>query len=119
MNEITEQRAKEFGIEVQREGESDSAFRHRVSGEIRKKGHIIEAHEAMQNKLYNDPDGGDVMGGIFGAVAQAMQGNPYGKLDGEQQVGTDIAAGIVAKQPKRSGSDDAMLMLLMAMMDKR
>lgn len=70
---ITAQRAEEFGIDPQQPGEHVQAFRERVSGILRQRGHIIEAHEAMRNCLYDDPDGG-AMEGIMGAMAQALQG---------------------------------------------
>ncbi len=70
-------------------------------------GKIIEAHEAYQDKRYEDSD--SVMTGITGAVAQAFQGVDYGS-HGERQVGDDIAAGILAQAPKREV--DPMMMLL-------
>jgi len=116
MNEITTQRAEEFGIEVQRPGESDSVFRGRVAGRLRDMGHIIEAHEAQTNMLYDDPSG-DPMTGIMGAVAQAMQGRDY-HVSGENQIGCDIAAGHYVKNPPRR-ENDAFLMLAMMMMGNR
>ena len=110
--EITAQRASEFGIEGQREGESDSNFRDRVSGALRATGNIIEAHEAFNNSLYDDPDG-DAMTGIMGAVAQALQGRNYGAKTGSQQVGDDIASGIVSQSPK---DDSAGLFGLLAIL---
>lgn len=101
--------AQDYGIEAQREGESDSAFKHRVSGALRAAGHIIEAHEALQDKFFDESP--DVMTGITGAVAQAMQGKDY-HLDGEQQVGMDIAAGVVSQALKKDNS----ALLLLAMM---
>ena len=58
--------AEWYGIEAQGENESDSAFQNRVSGELRKAGHIIEAHEVAQNKRYDASDGDMVMAGIAG-----------------------------------------------------
>ena len=48
---ITAQRAQEFGLPAQQEGESDTVFRARVSGALRDQGRIIEAHEAHTNSL--------------------------------------------------------------------
>ena len=107
--------AKYYEIDPQHEGESDAAFKSRVSGALRAQGRLIEAHEAYQNERYEESD--DVMTGILGAVAQAMQGIDYGG-DDERKVGDDIAAGTIVKSTKR---DDA-LMALMALMlfgDKR
>lgn len=42
---LATQYAQWHGIAAQKEGESDGAFRDRVSGELRKAGNIIEAHE--------------------------------------------------------------------------
>src|SRR3989344_8505546 len=86
--------------------ESVSDFRHRVAGALRGSGHIIEAHEALSGKLYDDPDQGPTgpMTGIFGAVFQTMQGKSY-STDPEQKVGDDIAAGVLAQRgedPTRS-----------------
>lgn len=103
-NEITAQRASEFGIEGQRDGESDGVFRSRVAGILRSQGHIIEAHEAYNNALYDDPTSPNGMLGILGAVAQDFHGIDYGATDGEQQVGHDLAAGIVADAPKEDDS---------------
>lgn len=116
MNEITTQRAAEFGIETQRPGESDIAFRGRVAGRIRDMGHMIEAHEAQSNMLYNDSSG-DPMTGILGAVAQVMQKRDY-HVSGENQIGCDIAAGHYMKNPPRQ-ENDAFLMMAMLMMGNR
>ena len=108
---ITAQRAQEFGIEAQQDGESETAFRQRVSGELRRMGHIIEAHEAYANALYDQSN--DVMTGIFGAMAQKLQGHEYSPRDGMRQVGDDLAAGIVAQAPQ---DDSAGLLAVLAVM---
>ena len=105
---ITKQRAQEFGIEAQREDESDFEFRDRVSNSLRAMGHLIEAHEAFSNKLYDDPTG-DAMTGIIGAVAQAMQGKSYRG----NQIANDIATGVVAQRPKNDLADALILMMAM------
>jgi hypothetical protein len=107
---ITAQRAQEFGIALQGEGETDTAFRERVSGILRQQGRIIEAHEALCNRLYdNDPDGG-VMQGIMGAMAGAMYEKQYSR-DGVSQVGDDIAmGGIVSEQRKPDLPPEMMLL---------
>ena len=112
MLEITAQRAREFNIAAQEAGESDDAFRHRVSGALRAQGHIIEAHEACQNALYDDPTA-NVMTGIFGAMAQMMQGREYRLSDGMRQVGDDIAAGVVAQTPQ---DDSAGMLAVLAVL---
>ena len=105
---ITEQRAREFGIAVQQEDESDYAFRNRVALVLRAGGHIIEAHEAFNDCLYDDPDG-NAMTGIIGAVAQAMDGRHYSG----DQIGNDIAAGVVAQKPPDTMRDALILMMAM------
>lgn len=111
---ITAQRAQEFDILPQQEGESDYDFRNRVSGILREQGHIIEAHEAYQNALYDDPDS-NCMTGIIGAAAQAMQGVDYGG-DGVHRMGNDIAAGIYTQYKKQE--DPLMALLAMALFDR-
>lgn len=102
-NWVTAQRAQEFNLPPQGPDESESAFKDRISGALRDMGHIIEAHEAATGKLYND--GGDdplsnPMTGIMGALAQKMQGVDYHQ-SGSNQVGLDVAAGYVKKDPPR------------------
>jgi len=111
---LATQYAEYCGIEAQREGESDLAFRSRVSGALRDQGKLIEAHEAYQDKRW-DEDGG-VSLGIMGAMAQLMQGVDY-HVSGEQQIGADLAAGVVVQNPKPEVSLDALL-LAMALFSK-
>ena len=108
MNEIAEQRAREFGITGQQAGESDCAFGHRVALELRCAGHIIEAHEAESGHLYDDPQG-DAMTGIMGAVAQTMQGRNYSG----DQIDNDHAAGAVASHPRDEAGDALMVAFAM------
>ena len=101
--------ARQFNIDPQRPDESDDAFKSRVAGELRDKGEIIYAHEAAADAYYDQSD--DAMTGIFGAVAQAMQGRDY-HVSGIAQIDTDFAAGKVVQTPKA----DPMLLLLAAFM---
>ena len=98
-----------YGI-TQAEDEGNEAYRSRVAGELRKQGKIIEAHEVASGRRWNDPDQGPTgpMAGIFGAVAQAMQGIEYSPDDPEQQIGDDIAAGVVAMAPKDNSGEAIM-----------
>ena len=104
--------AREYGqyykIE-QRKDEPDYAYRSRVAGELRRQGHLIEAHEAFAGRRYDDPEQGQTgpMSGIFGAVAQAMQGIDYSPHDPERQIGDDIAAGVVVRHG-RDPADSAL-----------
>lgn len=107
---ITAQRAQEFNIPAQQPNETDEAFRTRVSGVLRGQGHIIEAHEAYQNALYDQDE--NAMTGIFGAVAQALNGKDYSPDDPQRQVGDDIAAGVVASSKKPKMDADMLLAYL-------
>lgn len=104
--------AKYYKIAPQGESETDAAFTSRVSGALRDAGHIIEAHEVAQNKLY-DADGGDnVIAEIAGAVAMALQGKSYGSTGGNR-IGDEIAAGVVATSPKRETDLTSLLLAIM------
>ena len=108
--------AKYYDIPAQLDGESDAAFMARVAGELRNQGRIVEAHEASQNKRY-DEDGGDmVMTGLYGAMAMALQGVDYGST-GDTLIGDEIAAGLIATAPKRD-TDPLMALLAMALFGK-
>lgn len=99
--------AREYGSYYkigQKEGEIDDAYRSRVAGELRRQGQLIEAHEAFSGRRYDDPAQGTTgpMAGIFGAVAQAMQGREYSPHDSERQIGDDIAAGVYVQNKNDS-----------------
>ena len=85
-------------------GESDVAFRSRIAGILRSRGSIIEAHEVSSGRRYDDPEQGSMgpMVGIIGAVAQALAGHEYSPNDPERQVGDDIAAGLITRNPDRT-----------------
>lgn len=112
---MTKQYAEDFGIQQQQKGESDDAFRHRVAGELRNMGHLIEAHEVQAGKRYDD--GPDAMTGILGAVAMALAGRSYGS-SGSGRVGDEIAAGhlvrfdISPEGQAQKASDNALASLL-------
>ena len=108
--------AKYYNIAAQLDGESDAAFMARVAGELCNQGHLIEAHEASQNKRY-DEDGGDmVMTGLAGAMAMLLQGVDYGST-GDNLIGDEIAAGLIVTSPKRD-TDPLMALLAMALFGK-
>ncbi len=116
MTTVTKQHAEYYKLPPQREDESAYDFRHRIAGDLRDMGKLIEAHEAQQDARFNDADrGGDVIQGIMGAMAQTLQGVDY-RASGSMQVGCDIAAGGIMKygKPSMSGGE---AMLMMAMMD--
>jgi hypothetical protein len=91
---IATEYAKDHRIEGQREQESDQAFKSRVSGELRSRGHIIEAHEVWADSRH-DGDG-NAMTGIMGAVAMMLENRDYGQ-EGESLVGCEWAAGEIVK----------------------
>lgn len=93
---ITTQRAQEFDITPQGPNETITAFRERVSGILREQGHIIEAHEALRNCLYDNDPSGNVLDGIAGAMLMTLQGKRYAR-DGANQVGDDVAVGAIAR----------------------
>jgi hypothetical protein len=75
-------------------------------------GHLIEAHEALQNARWDDPEkGGDVTSGITGALAQALQGRDY-HVHGERQIGCDIAAGMYVLHKKPDPSAESLLLMV-------
>ena len=103
--------ASYYGITPQAEGESDMDFRSRVATELRQQDHVIAAHEAYHNSYWDtgDPAGENVMTGIIGAVAQAMQGTHYRG----DPIGNDIAAGVVTQHPKEQMSPEIALLAVM------
>ena len=112
MTTHTQQLQEHYGLQPQGADESDSNFRHRIAGNLRDMGHIIEAHEAQQDARWDDESrGGDVTAGIMGAMAQALHGRDY-HVRGEQQVGCDYAAGMYIRHKKPDPSPEAMMMML-------
>ncbi len=110
--ELTAQRAVEFNIPPQEKGEGEIVFKERVSGALRDMGHIIEAHEAHNNQLFDENgETGGPMTGIVGAVAQAMMGVDYGSR-GSRQVGDDLAVGVIVKNPRRDMSPETALLAI-------
>lgn len=101
-----------YGIAPQSENETDLAFRSRVSGILRDHGQIIEAHEVYSDKRYDAEDGADVMTGIMGAVAQAMQDKHYGS-HGARQIGDDFAAGMLVQNPEPKLDPMAAMMAML------
>ena len=103
----------------QGQGESEDAFKNRVAGVLRKEGSIIEAHEVFSGRRYDDPDQGPTgpMAGIFGAVAQAMQGREYSPTDPERQIGDDIAAGLLVQ--RREDSTESALTAIFGVLGPR
>lgn len=122
-NEITAQRARDFKLMPQGKNENDYNFRDRIAGELREMGHLIEAHEALQNRLYDDPEAGtSVVDGVMGAMAQTMSGVNYRARDGEQQCGFDMAAGALVRHsrpPEERKLESAMLLLLVDAFGRR
>lgn len=104
--ELATEYAQYYKIEPQKEGESDADFRGRVAGVLRGAGNIVEAHEAFNNERFDQSD--DVLTGIMGAAAMALQDKNYGST-GERLIDDEFAAGTIARAPKK---DDSALLLL-------
>ncbi len=115
--EFTAELAKYHKIDPQGSDESESAFKHRVSGALREMGHLIEAHEAFHNQRYDEEGGGALnpMVGLLGAAALASAGRDFGG-SGTSRIGDEMMAGVIAKEPRRSDDSAAMMMLAIAMM---
>ena len=113
---LATQYAEWHKIEGQRAGESDTAFRERVSGALRDAGNIIEAHEVAQNARWDAEDGGMVQTGIAGALAMDLQGVSYGRK-GSALVGDEIAAGVLATSAQQD-KDPTMALLAMMLFDR-
>ena len=99
-----------FGIDAQREDESDIQFRGRVAGVLRDNEKIIEAHEVYNDEYQGESDA--VTTGVMGALAQYMQGVDY-RVSGRQQIATDFAAGMVVKNPREEMSPEMALMAVL------
>lgn len=108
--DIATEYAKIWKLESQKEGESDADFRGRVADALRDAGSIIEAHEAFNNERYEEGD--DVMTGIIGAAAQALQGRNYGST-GERKFDDDFATGTIVQAPKDDNAAMALLAVLL------
>lgn len=100
-----------YKIAPQDKDETDFEFRSRVSGILRDRGQIIEAHEAYADKRYEDSD--DVMTGVIGAIAQALHGTNYGS-HGARQLDDDFAVGTLMQNPKPEV--DPMMALMAALL---
>lgn len=98
--------AEYYEIEAQGDDEPDTTFRNRVANVLRESGRLIEAHEAYQDERYEQSD--NVMGGVIGAVAQALQGTNYSG----DQIGNDIAAGVVARDNRPKVPPEMALLMV-------
>lgn len=66
-----------------------------------KRVHILEREFRLVLRCFCDDEEQGATGpmaGIFGAVAQAMQGREYSPTDPERQIGDDIVAGVLAER---------------------
>jgi len=84
--------------------ETDDNYRSRVSGILRGRGNLVEAHEVFSGRRHDDPEQGDLgpITGLFGALAQVLEGKDYSPNDPERQIGDDLAVGIVTRFKDRS-----------------
>ncbi|MFA5953366.1 MAG: hypothetical protein WC812_02115 [Candidatus Pacearchaeota archaeon] len=94
---------KDFGIE-RCSKESDSDYRVRVAGILREQGKIVEAHEALAGKLYDDSDQGidGPMTGLIGAMQKVKQKIEFSPNDPIRQLDDDICAGIIVTRDNSS-----------------
>lgn len=91
--------AKDLGMKPGDE-EGERGFRERVAGELRSAGRVIEAHEVIVGRRYDDPEGGDrVVAGLYGAAAQALGQGPPIAGDPVRQLGDEFALGVLASAP--------------------
>jgi len=98
--------AEYYRVEAQNDNEDDYTFRNRVANALRGMGRIIEAHEVFQDERYEQSD--TVMGGVTGAIAQALQGTNYSG----DAIGNDVASGIVAQDDRLGLTPDMALMMM-------
>lgn len=80
-----------YNLAPQGETESDIDFRKRVASHLRRDGKVVEAHEVYHDARWDN--NGNVLTGVLGAVAQAMQGTRYGG----NPLDNDIVAGEFVK----------------------
>jgi hypothetical protein len=109
--------AEYYQIPGQRENESESAFCARVAGRLREMGHIVEAHEIVTGKRFDEAGGGQVMTGLTGALAMAFQDRQYSH-EGRRMLGDDFAAGTIA-QDGRPKMTPEMALLMVEMLGRR
>ena len=98
INELAENYGNYYEI-GRLKGESDYDYRSAVAGELRRTGHLIEAHEALSGRRYDDPNQGPMgpMTGLIGAMAKALQGIEHYPGDSEREIGSDIVARILVR----------------------
>lgn len=107
--------ARMFKYPPQGKNESDTDFRARVSGRLRDEGHLIEAHEVHSNARYEDSE--NVVDGIFGAAAMAMDRKDYGSR-GHDLIGDEIAAGGITRRSKKPKMSMAEMMMAIFLSEK-
>lgn len=91
--------ADDLGMEPH-DNEGEVNFRERVAGALRGKGRIIEAHEVVVGRRYDDDPSGQVMHGIVGACAAALGMGPPTREHDPCQVGDERALGVVVSAPE-------------------
>lgn len=76
-----------YGFKPQGKNESDQDFKARIASQLRRMNKPIEAHEAYNDKRYEQSE--NVMDGVFGMIAQALSGKNYpgNELDNDFVVG--------------------------------
>ena len=108
--------AEWLNLPPQTDGEGDDAFKSRVAVALRADNRIVEAHEVLQDKRWDEEGSDMVMAGIAGALAMALRGRNYGST-GDRQLGDEIAAGVVATAPPKPRMSEAEMMIALALVD--
>lgn len=111
---IATEYARWLNLPPQAEGESDDTFRSRIAVALRADNRLIEAHEVLQDKRWDEEGSDMVMAGVAGALAMALQGKDYGST-GVRQLGDEIAAGVVATAPAKQRTRAAEIMIMLAL----
>lgn len=90
-----------YGFEPQSVSETDRDFRVRIAGALRARGNVIEAHEVLQGRRYDDPDQGalSVIDGVVGATLSALGQGPRLSSDPQRRMEEEAMLGAVALAP--------------------
>ena len=87
------QLAQAYGLRKQGADEDDTTFRDRISAWLKDRNKVIEAHEALSGRRYDDGHG-DVQCGLMGLVGMLLGGVDYMPRSSLHALGDEIAAGM-------------------------
>jgi hypothetical protein len=90
-----------YGFEARRADEDEPDFRRRIAGELRAEGRVIEAHEVLQGRRYDDPDQGSlsVIDGVAGALLSALGEGPRLSAEPWRRMEEEAMLGALALAP--------------------